>query len=69
MIVGVEGYQRLVVRKIYPETSLSRLVTDAYIKKQPPELLCRKSCSESFYRKTTVLELLFDKEHLFCIFM
>ena len=40
------------------------IVTVAYLKKQPPEALCKKMCSEKFrkfYRKTTMLESLFKK--------
>ena len=40
------------------------IVTVAYFKKQPPEAFCKKRCSKKFrkfYRKTPVLESLFNK--------
>ena len=36
----VAGYQRLVVRKRYRSKIFQQIVT--YLKKQPPELFCRK---------------------------
>ena len=46
VIVGVAGYQRLVVCVRYiAETSLNRYVTVGYLKKQLPELFCRKKRS------------------------
>ena len=51
----------LCVRDI-TETSLNRFVTVAFLKKQPRDLLCRKSC---FQESTCMLESLFNKEQLY----
>ena len=59
-VMRVVGYQVLCTRDI-AETSLNRFVSVSYLKKQPPELFCRNRCSYKFYRKTLVLESLFNK--------
>ena len=44
VIMRVAGYQMLVVVRDIGEISLNRFVTVSYLKKQPPELFCRKRC-------------------------
>ena len=57
----VAGYQRFVVCKRYCWNISKQIVTVTYLKKQPPELFCRKERSWKFYRKTLVLKSLLNK--------